>query len=122
MMEVGRLCLKTAGREAGRMCVVVELLDRNYALIDGEVRRKKCNITHLEPINKKIEIKSKAPHSEIVEKFKELGIKLIEKKSRPKKEKPVKTRGRKGLGEKEKEGKKKKEGKGVKVKKNANMD
>ena len=29
MIEVGRVCLKTAGREAGKYCVVVKKMDEN---------------------------------------------------------------------------------------------
>ena len=31
MMEVGRLCLKIAGRDAGMKCVIVEVIDDNFA-------------------------------------------------------------------------------------------
>ncbi len=115
MIELGRLCLKTAGREAGKICIVVEILDKNYVVIDGEVKRKKCNITHLEPLDKKIEIKSKAAHTEIVEKFKALNIETRERKPKPRKERQKRVRKKKRL-EEEKKGKK------VKSKKNADLD
>ena len=28
MIDVGRVCVKTAGRDAGRKCVVVEIVDK----------------------------------------------------------------------------------------------
>lgn len=93
MIEIGRVCVKTAGREAGKKCVVVDVLDKNYVLIDGNVRRKKCNISHLEPLEGKIEIKKKAAHAEVVEAFKKLGIGVIEKKTKAKTERPRKTKG-----------------------------
>jgi len=48
MIEVGRLCYKIAGREAGKPCIIIDIIDDNYVLIDGLVRRKRCNINHLE--------------------------------------------------------------------------
>jgi large subunit ribosomal protein L14e len=48
MIEVGRVCYKIAGREAGKPCVILESAGANMVLIDGLVRRKKCNIKHLE--------------------------------------------------------------------------
>ena len=51
MFEIGRLCVKIAGRDAGLKCLVVEVIDDNYVLIDGQTRRRKCNIKHLEPVS-----------------------------------------------------------------------
>ena len=58
MMTVGRLCMKIAGRDAGKKCVIVEDLGKGYFLIDGETRRRKCNVTHLEPLTEVLNIKS----------------------------------------------------------------
>ena len=60
IFEVGRICVKLAGRDAGRKCVIVEELDNLYVLVDGDVRRKKVNINHLEPIEEMLDIKEKA--------------------------------------------------------------
>ena len=38
---MGQLCVKIAGRESGKKCVIVDRIDSNYVLIDGNVRRKK---------------------------------------------------------------------------------
>jgi len=81
MMEVGRLCLKTAGRDAGKRCVVIDTIDKNHVLVDGETRRRKCNILHLEPIDKVIEISQKADHEAVVEALKKIGIEAAVKKS-----------------------------------------
>jgi large subunit ribosomal protein L14e len=97
MIEVGRLCLKTAGRDAGRHCVIVKCVDDNYVLVDGQTRRRKCNISHLEPLQKKISLKEEAAHSEVVKELKKLNIVVDEKKkaSKEKTPKPVKARKRK---------------------------
>jgi large subunit ribosomal protein L14e len=82
MMEVGRVCMKIAGRDANKMCVVVEVLDGNYVLIDGETRRKKCNIKHLEPTKKVIKIKSGDARAEIKKAFSDLGFGFFDPKSK----------------------------------------
>ena len=93
MIEVGRTCVKIAGRDAGKKAVIVDIIDDKYVLIDGEVRRRKCNINHLEFLDKKIEIKKNTSSEEI---YKILGIekkKTVkkEKKARPKKQRVKKT-------------------------------
>ena len=35
VIEIGRLCVKTAGRDAGKKAVVIDLINDAYALIDG---------------------------------------------------------------------------------------
>ncbi|MBS1267121.1 MAG: 50S ribosomal protein L14e [Candidatus Woesearchaeota archaeon] len=85
MIDIGRVCMKIAGRDAGKYCVIVKKIDDNYVLIDGQTRRKKCNVKHLEPINKKIKIKKDAPHSTIVSELKKLEIIVEPKEKRPKK-------------------------------------
>ena len=56
-MKIGQLCVKIAGRDAGQHCLVVDVLEKNSVLIDGQTRRRKCNILHLEPLVKVLEIK-----------------------------------------------------------------
>ena len=64
--DIGRLCVKTTGREAGKYCVVVDVVDKNYILIDGlQVRRRRVNYKHIEPIAETIEIKKGASHEEV---------------------------------------------------------
>ncbi len=92
MIEIGRVCVKTAGRDAGNYCAIVEILDKNNVIIDGNVRRRKCNIVHLEPLDKVIKIKPKAQTKDVQEAMKQEGIKITERKERtkPKKETPAK--------------------------------
>ena len=87
MIEIGRLCIKTAGRDAGLKCVVVDILDNTYVLIDGQTRRRKCNIIHLEPLKDVIKIKKTASQEDIKKEFEKLGLKVWETKSKPKTEK-----------------------------------
>ena len=95
VMKIGRLAIKTAGREAGKKCVIVDVIDNNYVLIDGDVRRKRCNITHLEPLGETIKIEKNASHDMVVKEFKKLAIEIKESKPKEKKEKPKKIRGKK---------------------------
>lgn len=74
MKELGRVCVKTAGRDAGKYCVIVEELEDNMVLVDGETRRRKVNLKHLEPTTRSIKIKSGASHKDVVAKFEDLGL------------------------------------------------
>jgi len=94
MIEVGRLIVKLAGRDAGLKGVIVEILENNYVTIDGQVRRRKCNILHIEPLDKVLKIPKQATHEEIVSALKNEGIdvKQKKKKDKVKTEKPKKQR------------------------------
>ena len=64
-IEIGRLVVKIAGRDAGKKGVIIDILDDNSVLIDGEVRRRKCNVLHLEPLKDKIDVSKNVSHDEI---------------------------------------------------------
>lgn len=69
--EVGRICVKLAGRESGKKCVIVDIVDKNFALITGPpkltgVKRRRGNIAHLEPTTERLEIKKGASDDEIL--------------------------------------------------------
>jgi len=81
---IGQLCIKIGGRESGKYCVIVDKIDSSYVLIDGNLRRKKCNILHLELLNKKVNIKKGASTEEVHKAMEGEGIKTIKRK--PKKE------------------------------------
>ncbi len=90
MMEIGRLCVKTAGRDAGKKCVVVDILDDNTVLIDGETRRRKCNVMHLLPLRQTVEVKKGASHEEVAEVLKKWKIETRMTKPKVKKEAKLK--------------------------------
>lgn len=95
LFEVGRLCVKIAGRDAGRTCVVVEELGHSYVVVDGSTRRKKVNVLHLEPLADTVKLKTKASHDEVKKAFEKLGLPVWETKpkkvaARPKKQKKEK--------------------------------
>jgi large subunit ribosomal protein L14e len=69
-VEVGRICLKKLGRDAGRRCVIVDVIDKNFVLVTGPkevtgVRRRRVNISHLELTEEKIEISEEASDEEV---------------------------------------------------------
>ena len=76
MIDIGRICVKISGRDANKKCVIVEIYDDNYVLIDGETRRRKCNVRHLEPLEKTIKISSGANHADIEKEFKKEPVEI----------------------------------------------
>lgn len=94
MFDVGRVCLKIAGRDAGQMCVVVEKHD-DHVLIDGQTRRRKCNTRHLEPTNKVLEIKSGASHDDVKKAFEKLNIEVRDTKAKKAADRPKKSKAKK---------------------------
>ncbi len=91
MIQIGRVCLKIAGRDAGELAVVISEPEGNYALIDGNVRRKKCNLKHLEPTSNVLEIDANASTEDVLNAMEKAGLKVKKKavKSKPAKEKPA---------------------------------
>ena len=72
LYNTGRVCVKVVGREAGSHCVIVEQKETNYVVVTGPkkisgVRRRVCNIRHLEPLETVLEISAGA-NDEAVEK------------------------------------------------------
>lgn len=117
LFEIGRLCIKIAGRDAGMKCVIIDVIDKNKVLIDGQTRRRKCNIKHLEPTDQVIKVTKNAPGTEIIRVFKTLNIDIMESKPKKKTEKPKRTRKKKEkLAKKQPEKKAKAEKKAEKTK------
>lgn len=88
MFDVGRVCVKIAGRDAGKKCIIVEVLDDKHVMIDGATRRRKCNKIHLEPLEKTLDIGSKATHEEVAKAFKSIDVEVKTTKPKQKTEKP----------------------------------
>ena len=69
-IEVGRICVKLSGREAGRKCVIVDVVDKNFVLITGPkkvsgVKRRRTNVKHLEPTGESLDIKKGASDEDV---------------------------------------------------------
>jgi len=64
--NIGRVCLKLKGREAGARCVIVDVIDRNYVVVAGpEVRRRRVNMSHLVPLDEAVSVQRDASDEEI---------------------------------------------------------
>jgi len=97
-IDVGRVCVKTAGRDAGKNCIIVDVLDRNFVLVTGPealtgVRRRRVNVKHLEPTSEQIKLKRGATDEEVMT---ALGKKGVEKKVPEKKRRPARVRRARG--------------------------
>ena len=63
--DIGTVCVKIAGRDAGKTCVVVDTLEGGFVLVDGDTRRRKVNVKHLEPTGT-VEVKKGASHETVM--------------------------------------------------------
>ena len=77
-IEVGRICAKISGREAGKRCVLVDVVDKNFVLVTGPlkvsgVKRRRVNVGHIEPTEAKVSIKRGATDEEVTEALKAAG-------------------------------------------------
>ena len=77
-IEVGRICVKLSGREAGRKCVIIDVSDKSFALVTGPkkvtgIKRRRANINHIEPLQDKLDLKRGASDEEVEEALKTAG-------------------------------------------------
>ncbi|RLF24213.1 MAG: 50S ribosomal protein L14e [Thermoprotei archaeon] len=90
VFDIGRICVKTMGREAGRKCVVVDIIDDKFVLVTGPkdisgVKRRRANVKHLEPTPVKINIRRGASDEEVKKALEEAGlIDMMREKLKPK--------------------------------------
>jgi large subunit ribosomal protein L14e len=71
-IEVGRVCVKVAGRESGRKCVIVDVMDKSFVLVTGPkkvtgVKRRRVNINHVAPLEDTVQIKRGASDEEVTQ-------------------------------------------------------
>ncbi|TFG33830.1 50S ribosomal protein L14e [Candidatus Thorarchaeota archaeon] len=79
LYEPGRICVKVAGREAGSHCVIVENKEENYVIITGPkeltgIRRRICNVRHLEPLETVLSITSGADDKAVEKAIADAGL------------------------------------------------
>ena len=77
-VDVGRICVKLSGREAGRKCVIVDVMDKSFILVTGPkkitgVRRRRVNVNHVEPLIDKLDVGRDASDEEVEEALKTAG-------------------------------------------------
>jgi len=77
-IEVGRICVKLSGREAGRKCVIIDVIDKNFVLVTGPfkvaaVKRRRVNINHIEPTEAKVDVKKGDDDDKVTEALSKAG-------------------------------------------------
>ena len=80
MIKVGSVAVKLAGRDAGQICAVVDVIDENFVLLDGNTRRRKCNLKHLQFLGREINVKKNANRDDVINELKTTGLKFEEQK------------------------------------------
>jgi large subunit ribosomal protein L14e len=70
-VEIGRICEKTAGRDAGKKCVIVDVMDKSFVLVTGPkkitaVKRKRVNLNHIKILQDRLDIKRGASDEEVI--------------------------------------------------------
>ena len=78
-IEVGRVCVKQLGREAGKKCVIIDVMDKSYVVITGPrkvsgVRRRRANINHIEPLQVKVDVTRGASDEEVASVLEAAGL------------------------------------------------
>ncbi|MCC6058990.1 MAG: 50S ribosomal protein L14e [Thermofilum sp.] len=79
VFDIGRICVKTSGREAGRKCVIVDIIDDKFVLVTGPkqltgVKRRRANVKHLEPLQYKVQIPKGASDEEVLQALEKAGL------------------------------------------------
>jgi ribosomal protein L14E/L6E/L27E len=95
MIGIGTVVMKIAGRDAGRIGVVIGIKD-GFVLIDGEVRRREVSVNHIEPAGQSVSVSEGASTEAVRDALKGLGLEFPEpfanKRPRVGGPKPVKLR------------------------------
>lgn len=78
-IEIGRVCVKIYGREAGRKCVIVDIIDQNFVVVTGPkkltgVRRRRTNINHIEPLDVRVNIEKGASDEDVEKALESAGL------------------------------------------------
>jgi large subunit ribosomal protein L14e len=77
-IEIGRICVKQVGRDNGKKCVIIDVMDKSFVLVTGPkkvtgVKRRRVNINHVMPLQDKIEVKRGASDEEITQALESTG-------------------------------------------------
>lgn len=71
-IEVGRICVKQLGRETGKKCVIIDVMDKSFIMITGPkkvtgVKRRRVNLNHIMPLEDKLDVKRSASDDEVTQ-------------------------------------------------------
>lgn len=77
--EVGRVCIKTVGREAGQYCAVIGKENQSFVMVTGPklltgVKRRRCNVFHLQPTEYVLGVKDNASDEDVIAAYEAAGI------------------------------------------------
>ncbi len=69
-VEIGRICVKQTGRENGKKCVVIDIIDKSFILVTGPkkvtgVKRRRVNMNHVMPLQDRIDVKRGASDDDV---------------------------------------------------------
>jgi large subunit ribosomal protein L14e len=69
LIEVGRVCIKKFGRDAGERAVITKIVDDGFVEImtASRIKERKCNVKHLELLAEKIDVSSKEQLAKAIE-------------------------------------------------------
>lgn len=84
VLEVGRVCLKICGREAGRYATVIKPAgkskeEKSFVFVTGPrlltgVKRRRANIDHLKATEYKLEISDNATDEQVIAAYEKAGL------------------------------------------------
>lgn len=84
VLELGRVCLKIAGREAGKYAVVIKPAgkskeEKSFVFVTGPrlltgVKRRRSNIEHLQATEYKLEVAEDATDEQVVAAYEKAGL------------------------------------------------
>ncbi len=62
--------MKTAGRETGKKCVIIDVMDKSFVLVTGPkkitgVKRKRVNLNHITVLQDRLDLKRGASDEEV---------------------------------------------------------
>ena len=70
-IEIGRICTKMKGRETGKKCVIIDIIDKSFVLITGPksltgVKRRRVNVQHIKSTENSVQIQRGASDAEVL--------------------------------------------------------
>ena len=65
-IDIGRVCMKLQGREKGKKCVILDVIDRNFVVVAGPgVKRRRVNMDHILALDEIVNVQRDASDAEI---------------------------------------------------------
>jgi len=70
-IDIGKICVKLVGREAGKKCVIIDVVDKNFVLVTGPqqlngVKRRRVNVNHIQVTERRVNIKRGETDEELI--------------------------------------------------------